>query len=77
MSAPIEVTTKYVTSVDTLPEAWAFVMEYVDRVGPRPQIEIGPVTVFDIRGITDGDPGEGREIFEVTVSGMVPQDGAS
>ena len=31
MTAPIEITTKYATSVDDLPDAWAFVMERLDH----------------------------------------------
>ena len=63
MSAPVEVTTRYATSVDDLPAAWAFVMEHLDSVGPDPSIDIGPlwssVDDFNIRR------------FSVVVSGMV------
>lgn len=58
MTAPIEVTTKYATTVNTLPEAWAFVMNHIDRVGPDPHIRISPVWLTDPRE------------FEVTVHGM-------
>lgn len=38
----IEVTTKYVTVVPTVPEAFAFVMSVLDLVGEDPSIEIVP-----------------------------------
>lgn len=68
MSAPVEVTTKYVTTVDDLPGAWAFVMEYLDRAGDRPSITISPLSVS-----VDGD--EWTEHFEVVVSGRTKESG--
>lgn len=62
--APIEVTTKYVTSVEDLPAAWGFVMTHVDRVGADPHIEIHPIWWYD-------DDGSRGRRFEVVVSGMV------
>jgi hypothetical protein len=62
VSAPVERTIKYATTVGTLPEAWAFVMAHVDGVGPEPSIHIGPVWVY-------GDGLNGRH-FEVAVEGM-------
>jgi hypothetical protein len=44
MTGQIEVTTQRVTTVDTIPEAFAFIMEWLDRVGPEPRIEISPFT---------------------------------
>ena len=43
MSEPVEISVKHVTTVDSLPEAWAFVMERLDLLGPRPTVEIRPV----------------------------------
>lgn len=68
MSA-VEVTTKYATTVDDLPSAWAFVMEYVDRCGPKPSITISPVSSMAWSEIGDEDA-EWRDYFEVVVSGM-------
>lgn len=72
MSAPIEVTTRYVTSVETLGEAWAFVMDRIDRVGPEPTVHISPVAIFNMRDIESEPEPERR--FEVVVEGMVHED---
>jgi hypothetical protein len=74
---PVEVTTRYVTSVPTLAEAWAFVMDRVDRVGPDPTIEIKPVWIYSMSSVTEGTD-ESERRFEVVVSGMVeePRDGS-
>lgn len=56
--SPVEMTTKFATLSDSLTDAWAFVMEHVDSVGPDPTISISPVF------------GEER-LFEVMVRGMV------
>jgi hypothetical protein len=70
MSSPVEVTTRYVTTVDDLPEAWAFIMGHLDTVGPDPTIQIKPLWI-----ISAGDIGEDQERpprqFEVLVEGMV------
>ena len=42
-SNPVEISVKHVTTVDSLPEAWAFVMDRLDLLGPRPTVEIRPV----------------------------------
>lgn len=55
----VELTRKYATSVDSLPEAWAFVMRYVDSVGEDPTININPFWTSEARR------------FEVVVSGIV------
>lgn len=59
MVAPVEITTKYVTTVDTMAEAWAFVMERLDRVGPDPHIDIRPIRIISVGEMQDGL--EGRE----------------
>jgi hypothetical protein len=69
MTAPIEVTTRYVTTVDNLSEAWAFVMERLDSVGPDPSVEISPVWTLSS---LPGDDEMPRQ-FSVVVSGMVEE----
>lgn len=54
----------YATVVDTLPEAWTFVMEHVDDVGPAPHITISP-----IRPARE-DPDDHPVYFEVSVGGL-------
>lgn len=61
MSRPVEVTMKFVTSVPSLAEAWAFVMEHIDEVGDDPVIVITPLWLME---------DDTRE-FEVKVEGMV------
>ncbi|MCG7285377.1 hypothetical protein MHY85_05225 [Cellulomonas sp. ACRRI] len=70
MSAPIEVTTKYATSVDELADAWAFVMARLDAVGPDPRITISPIWTYSSDEISN--PGyRAPRRFEVCVEGMV------
>lgn len=64
---PVEVTTRYATTVPDLTAAWTFVMDRVDRVGPDPLITIKPQWTF-----SDTEDGETRR-FEVVVDGMVPE----
>jgi hypothetical protein len=40
----MEVTTKRVATVDSVQEAFAFIMEHLDDAGPSPRIEIEPFT---------------------------------
>jgi hypothetical protein len=84
-SRPVEVTTRYATTTETLPEAWAFVMEHLDSVGTDPTIHVSPVwdlvdagvaaTIDDVApGRFDALDGDGaRRRFEVVVEGMVEQ----
>lgn len=74
MSAPVEMTTRYATTVDDLAAAWAFVMEYVDKVGDSPSIEIKPHWVISVHDMDRDEPEGGypRE-FGVVVSGMVEE----
>ena len=67
MSAPVEVTTRFATTVEDLPSAWAFVMDRVDRVGDSPSIEIQPFWV------SSDDPDDHPRHFAVVVSGMVEE----
>ena len=72
MNAPIEVTTRYATTVDDLPGAWAFVMAHLDHpgVGHDPRITISPIWTYSSDEIGDPDYRAPRR-FEVVVSGMV------
>lgn len=78
MSRHVEVTTRYVTTVDELAAAWAFVMDRLDRVGPDPRITISPVTIIGIGDMIDGLEGrpdrEHPRQFEVVVEGMVREE---
>lgn len=72
MSAPVEVTTTYTTTVDEITDALAFVMAKLDLVGPAPAIAIDPIGVLSA---TSFDDDEWVTKFEVVVSGMVPEGG--
>lgn len=67
MNAPIEVTTRHVTTVNDLAGAWAFVMARLEHVGPDPEVHITPVWVI-------GDDDTNARHFEVVVSGMVEEE---
>jgi hypothetical protein len=72
MTAPIEVTTRYATSVNELTDAWAFVMDRLDRVGPDPSVTIKPIWTISVRDVdTDDEDQEWPRRFEVVVEGMV------
>lgn len=68
MTSPIEVTTRYATTVDDLPAAWAFVMSHLDSLGDDPSIEINPL--WNI-GFDDSGDAQSPRQFSVVVSGMV------
>lgn len=61
--SPLEVTTRYATTVDTLSDAWEFVMDHLDRVSDAPSVEISPTWSSDDDFRTP--------YFSVVVSGMV------
>lgn len=63
----ITIGTSYAATVDTLPDAWAFVMKYVDRCGPAPVITIKPYWLHDI----ETPKSESQPKFEVCVNGTV------
>lgn len=73
---PVEVTTKYATTVEDLPAAWAFIMEHIENVGGDPSIIINPIWQYPAASIAemmqepDRDEAMNR-VFEVVVSGMV------
>ena len=65
----VEKTTRYVTSVDTLAEAWEFIMGRLDLVGDYPTISIQPIDLYYT--VTFGE--DGMQVvrkFEVLVEGM-------
>lgn len=59
----VEWTSRYVTTVDTIEEAFTFVMTYLDLVGPPPTISIDPIFLA-------ADEGEHPYQFEVVVEGQ-------
>jgi len=69
-ATPVEVTTRYATTVTGLAAAWQFVMSRIDAVGPDPRVEISPIWETHDPGV---EPWERR--FEVVVSGMVEEAG--
>ena len=73
MSTPTERTTRYVTSVTDLGEAWAFVMGHIDMVGPDPTVRIEPKWLVPIAAMGDEDY-QSERVFEVLVEGMVEVD---
>ena len=74
MSIPVEVTTRYATTVDDLPAAWAFVMAHLDSVGPDPSVEIKPFWQASVHDIHSDDHDWPR-VFEVVVEGTVREGG--
>lgn len=71
----VEITTKRVTTVDSVQEAFAFIMEHLDEVGDQPRIEIDPFTDLGA-GIVQmlEDPEAdllGVVRFEVSITNMV------
>lgn len=71
----VEITTKRVTTVDSVQEAFAFIMENLDEVGDQPRIEIDPFTDLGA-GIAQvfEDPEAdllGVVRFEVSITNMV------
>jgi len=67
MIGAIEVTTRYVATVESLADAFAFVMDRLDLVGPDPDVNISPVW-------TVGHEFETERHFVVTVSGMIEEE---
>jgi hypothetical protein len=68
MPDPIEMMTRYATTVDDISEAWAFVMDHLDLVGDDPSVEIQPTWSFSIADI-DREVDEVPRRFSVVVSG--------
>lgn len=67
---PVEYTARYATVVDSVNEAFVFVMAHLDKVGAEPSVAISPMWL-----VVDavGEDGETRHEhlckFEVVVSG--------
>ena len=71
---PIEVTTRYATTVDDLTAAWAFVMDRIDAVGDSPSVTISPVWTISVSDMGDDEPEGGYpRHFSVVVEGMVEE----
>jgi hypothetical protein len=64
---PVERMVKYSTMVDTLDDALAFVMRYLDEMGAEPSISIKPVWAW---GEDDG-PESAITQFDVAVSAVI------
>jgi hypothetical protein len=64
---PVEIDTRYSTTVDTMQEAFAFVMEHIDTMGPEPSVHINPCWGVD-RDEAVNEP-EGSVHFHVCVEG--------
>lgn len=71
-TAPVEVTTRYVTTTDDLQSAWAFVMDRLDLVGPDPTVQIKPLWIVSVADM-DRDVERPPRQFEVVVEGMVEE----
>lgn len=74
---PVEVTTRFVTTVDHLADAWAFVMDRIDQVGSDPTVHIKPIWVYGVGDMIDGldgaDVSRPSRQFEIVVEGMVEE----
>lgn len=67
MADGVETTVQYAKHCDDLAAAWAFIFEYIDKVGPNPTVTIEPfwsANVDDEGQVTQ----HGRK-FEVCLSG--------
>lgn len=64
----VEVTTKYATTVNTVQDAFVFVMEHLDDVvGSGPSIHISPFWIIN-------DDNSTERQFEVSIQGMIERD---
>lgn len=70
---PVEVTKSYASTVESLADAWEFVMDRVDSVGPSPTIAIEPIWSYTLTD-TEDEPVERARAFSVLVEGMVEED---
>jgi alkanesulfonate monooxygenase SsuD/methylene tetrahydromethanopterin reductase-like flavin-dependent oxidoreductase (luciferase family) len=64
---PVEVTTRYATTVHTLTDAFAFVMDRLDAAGGHPRIAITPFVSIGL------DDDEDERAFEVVVEGTTEE----
>lgn len=77
----VEITTKRVTTVDSVQEAFAFIMEHLDEVGDQPRIEIDPFTDLSA-GIAQVFQNPDADLlgvvrFEVSITNMVVKEGTA
>jgi hypothetical protein len=70
MSDEVAVTTRYAMWVNEMPQAWAFVMEHLDLVGPDPSVKITPHMAVRV-GAEDEEP---RRRFSVVIEGTTNVD---
>jgi hypothetical protein len=68
---PVEKTTRFSTSTETLQEAWQFVMEHLDAAGEAPSISIDPFWEYDFDAIKPDT--EGHRRFSVVVEWVEEQ----
>ena len=68
---PVEYTARYATAVNSVQEAFAFVMEHLDKLGNDPSVDITPIwLVIDGENELTGEPVHVHvRLFEVSVSG--------
>ena len=69
--ATTERTISYAAAVDSLSDAWSFVMAHLDELGDEPTIEIKPEHIFYIADAVEGIEREPIRQFGVRVSGMI------
>lgn len=68
----VEVTLQFETVVDDLTEAWAFIMDRIERVGPDPSVHIHPAKEGPppmIQMLVNGEVREATRKFHVVVEG--------
>jgi hypothetical protein len=72
---PVEVATRYSTTVDDMPTAWAFVMEHIDKLGPEPSVNIYPCWGVDREAATEEPANQCH--FHVAVDGCKEMEGTT
>lgn len=70
---PVEVTTRFATTVRDLADAWSFVMGRLELVGPDPSVKISPLWSYSVHDMDRDVPRPPRQ-FEVVVEGMVEEE---
>lgn len=67
--SPTEYTARYAKVVESIQDAFVFVMAHMEKVGPDVQVVISPV--WSHEHDEAGDVIDARRVFEVSVSGMI------
>jgi hypothetical protein len=67
--SPTEYTARYAKVVDSIQDAFVFVMAHMEKVGPDVQVIINPLWAHEHDEF--GDVVEAKRLFEVAVSGMI------